>query len=178
MLGPLVEFGDVLDHGLDPLRVVVALAVDLLGLGQQRLDALAQLHERVARVGLLDDAGDQLADAVAVLLEHHVALGLADALQDHLLGRLGGDAAEVVGRDVALVDLVLVLLELLGVDLGLLGLAHLARLGVDRRAPRRSSRRGAAPRGARGCSAPRRMKSPVSRSISTRAYLAEPGGFL
>jgi hypothetical protein len=54
--------------------VVVALAVDLLGLRQQRLDALAQLHERVARVGLLDDAGDQLADAVAVLLEHHVAL--------------------------------------------------------------------------------------------------------
>src|SRR4029079_18906353 len=49
--------GDLLDHGLDPLRVVVALAVDLLGLGQQRLDPLTQLDERVARVGLLDDAG-------------------------------------------------------------------------------------------------------------------------
>src|SRR6478609_4135386 len=70
--------------------MVVALAVDLLGLGQQRLHPLAQLHERVAGVGLLDDAGDQLAHAVAVLLEHHVALGLADALQDDLLGGLRG----------------------------------------------------------------------------------------
>jgi hypothetical protein len=110
--------------------MVVALAVDLLGLRQQRLDALAQLHERVAAVGLLDDAGDELADAVAVLLEHHVALGLADALQDDLLGRLSGDPPEVAGRDVALVDLVLVLLELGGVDLRIGGLDHLARLGV------------------------------------------------
>ena len=132
--GPLVEARDLLDHRLDALRVVVALAVDLLGLRQQRLDALAQLHERVAGVGLLHDAGDQLADAVAVLLEHHVALGLADALQDDLLGGLRGDPPEVVGRDVALVDLVAVLLELGRVDLRLLGLAHLARLGVDRRA--------------------------------------------
>jgi len=54
---------DLLDHGLDALRVVVALALDLLGLGQQRLDAFAQLHERVARVRLLHDACDQLADA-------------------------------------------------------------------------------------------------------------------
>ena len=122
---------DLLDDGLDALGVVVALAVDLLGLGQQRLDALAQLDERVAAVGLLDDAGDELADAVAVLLEHHVALGLADALEDDLLGRLRGDPAEVAGRDVALLDLVLVLLELLRVDLGVLGLDHLAGLGVE-----------------------------------------------
>src|SRR3954452_14542841 len=128
---PAGRGGDLLDHGLDPLRVVVALAVDLLGLGQQRLDALAQLHERVARVGLLDDAGDQLADAVAVLLEHHVALGLADPLQDHLLGGLRGDAPEVLGRDVALVDLVVVLLELGRVDLRVLRLDELAGLGVD-----------------------------------------------
>jgi hypothetical protein len=94
--------------------VVVALAVDLLGARQQRLDALAQLHERVAVVGLLHDAGDQLADAVAVLLEHHVALGLADALQDDLLGGLRGDAAEVVGGDVLLVDLVGVLASFSG----------------------------------------------------------------
>ena len=122
--------GDLLDHGLDALRVVVALAVDLLGLGQQRLDALAQLHERVARVGLLDDAGDQLADAVAVLLEHHVALGLADPLQDDLLGGLRGDAAEVVRRDVAGLDLVGELGQALGGDLRGLGDDHLARLRV------------------------------------------------
>ena len=111
--------------------MVVALAVDLLGLRQQRLDALAQLHERVAGVRLLDDAGDQLADAVAVLLEHHVALGLADPLQDHLLGGLRGDPAEVVGRDVALLDLVLELGQARGSISGRLGDDHLAGLGVD-----------------------------------------------
>ena len=111
--------------------MVVALAVDLLGAREERLDALAQLHERVAVVGLLDDAGDQLAHAVAVLLVHHVPLGLADPLQDDLLGGLRGDAAEVVGRDVALADLVAVLLELRRVDLGVGRLDHLARLGVD-----------------------------------------------
>ena len=123
---------DLGDDRLHAHAVVVALAVDLLGLGEQRLDALAQLHERVARVGLLDDPRDHLADAVLVLLEHHVALGLADALEDHLLGGLRGDPAEVGRRDVAAGDLVLVLGQLLGVDLRLLGLAQLARLGIDR----------------------------------------------
>ena len=46
---------------------------------------------------------------VLVLVEDIVALGLADPLEDHLLGGLRGDAAEVVGRDVALLDLVAVL---------------------------------------------------------------------
>ncbi len=131
MLGPLAWAETSVMIALIALTVVVALVVDLLGLGQQRLDALAQLHERVAGVGLLDDARDELADAVLVLLEHHVALGLADPLQDHLLGGLRGDAAEVLGRDVALLDLIAVLGEHLGVELRLRGLAHLARLGID-----------------------------------------------
>ena len=54
--------------------------------------------------GLLDDAGDDLAHAVDVLVVHHLALGLADPLQDHLLRRLRGDAAEVLGRDVLALD--------------------------------------------------------------------------
>jgi hypothetical protein len=123
--------GDIGDHGLDPHAVVVALVVDLLGTGQQCLDTLAELDQRVAVVGLLDDPGDQLADAVLVLLEHHAPLGLADPLQDHLLGRLGGDAPEVVGGDVARLDLVHEGLETLGLELLLGGLAALARLGVD-----------------------------------------------
>ena len=123
--------GDVGDHGLDPHPVVVALVVDLLGLGQQRLDPLAQLDQRVALVGLLDDPGDQLADPVLVLVVHHLPLGLADPLQDHLLGGLGGDPAEVFGGDVAGRDLVLVGGDHLRVELGVLGLAHFARLGVD-----------------------------------------------
>jgi hypothetical protein len=61
----------------------------------------------VAVAGLLDDAGDDLADAVDVLVVHHLALGLADPLQDHLLRRLRGDAAEVVRRHVLARDLVL-----------------------------------------------------------------------
>ena len=44
-------------------------------------------------------------DAVDVLVVHHLALGLADPLQDHLLRGLRGDAAEVVGRDVLALDL-------------------------------------------------------------------------
>src|SRR5687768_11566186 len=122
--------GDLLDDGLDALRVVVALALDLLGLGQQRLHPLAQLHERVAGVRLLDDAGDQLAHAVAVLLEHHVALGLADALQDHLLGGLRGDPAEVVRRDVANLDLVLEVAQARRVDVRRLRDDDLAGLGI------------------------------------------------
>jgi hypothetical protein len=108
-------------------------AVHLLGARQERLHPLAQLDERVARIRLLDDAGDELAHAVLVLVEHHVPLGLADALEDHLLGGLRGDAAEVLRRGVALVDLIAVLREPLGIDLRLLGLPQLAGLGVDLR---------------------------------------------
>ena len=57
--------------GLDPRALLVALAVDLLGARQQRLD-LAEVDEHVVAVaGLLDDAGDDLAHAVDVLVVHH-----------------------------------------------------------------------------------------------------------
>src|SRR5262249_1018695 len=42
-----------------------------------------------------------------VLVVHHHPLRLADPLQDHLLRRLRGDAAEVLGRDVLALDLIL-----------------------------------------------------------------------
>ena len=77
--------------------MLVALAGHLLGAGQQCLD-LAEIDEAVAVVRLLNDAGDDVAHAVLILLKHHVALDLADALQDHLLGGLRGDAAEVLRR--------------------------------------------------------------------------------
>ena len=170
---------DLGDDGLDPHAVVVALAVDLLGAGQQGLDAIAELDQRVAVVGLLDDPGDQLADAVLELLEHHHPLGLADPLQDDLLGGLGGDPPEVVGGDVVGLDLVLVGGEQLGVELGILGLLELAGLRVDLRllAPRRP-RRAASPRARPGRISSKTRKSAVSRSRSTRAYLAAPGCFL
>ena len=83
--------------------MLVALAGHLLGARQQRLD-LAEVDEAVAVVGLLDDARDHVADAVLVLVEHHLALRLADPLEDHLLGGLCGDAAEVGRRHVDHVD--------------------------------------------------------------------------
>ena len=99
-LRPLGAGADVGDHRLDAGALLVALAVDLLLPGQERLD-LAEVDEHVVAVaGLLDDPGDDLADAVDVLVVHHLALRLADPLQDHLLGGLRRDAAEVVRRHV------------------------------------------------------------------------------
>src|SRR5581483_6040544 len=105
-LRPLRAGAHLGDDRLDPRALLVALAVDLLGPREERLD-LPEVDEHVVAVaGLLDDAGDDLADAVDVLVVHHLPLGLADALQDHLLRGLGGDAAEVLGRDVLAGDLV------------------------------------------------------------------------
>ncbi len=60
--------------------------------------------------------GHDVAFAPGVLLVLQVPFGLADALEDDLLGRLGGDAAEVLRRVVPLPDDVAVLVELLAVD--------------------------------------------------------------
>ena len=92
------------DDGLDPAPLLVALAVDLLGAREQRLHASEVDEHVVAVAGLLDDPGHDFADAVDVLLVHHLALGLADSLEDDLLGRLRGDAAEVLRRDVRPLD--------------------------------------------------------------------------
>ena len=117
-LGGLADLDDVRLHAR---AVVVAVARDLLRLRQQRLDP-AEVEQRVAGVGLLDDAGDDVALAAGVLLVLHLALGLADALQDHLLGRLRGDAAEVGGRVVPLADDVALFVELLRDHADLAGL--------------------------------------------------------
>ena len=90
LVGGLAHVDDV---GLDALVVVVALVVGLLARRQKRLDAFAQLDERVAAVALLHGAGHRLADTVGVLVEDPLALGVADDRADHVLGVLGGDAA-------------------------------------------------------------------------------------
>ena len=99
--------------------MLVALGGHLLALGQPRLHP-AEVDQGVAAVGLLHDAGDDLADAARVLVEDDALLGFADALIDDLLGRLRGDAPEVLGRD-------LLPLGHGGVDLGLFVL-HLGLL--------------------------------------------------
>ena len=117
-LGGLAHLDDV---GLEPAAVVVVLVLHLLGLRQQRLD-LAEVEQRVAGVGLLDDAGDDVALAARVLLVLHLPLRLADALEDDLLGGLRGDAAEVGGRVVPLARDVALFVELLGDHLDRAGL--------------------------------------------------------
>ena len=122
-LGGLADLDDV---GLEPGVVLGALVRDLLGLGQQRLDP-TEVEQRVTAVVLLDDAGDDVALAAGVLLVLELALSLADALGHHLTGGLGGDATEVVGRDVELLaDRHALLVEFLGEDPDVEG------AGVDR----------------------------------------------
>ena len=87
----------VVDIGAHPVAVAKTLARDQLVAAQQRLGA-AQLDHDVAVFGPLDDAVDDLADAVLELLELLLALVFAHALDDHLLGGLRGDAAEIDRR--------------------------------------------------------------------------------
>ncbi len=124
-LGTLGGLADLDDVGLDPATGLGALVGHLLGLGQQGLDP-TEVEQRVAGIGLLDDAGDDVALAAGVLLVLHLALGFTDALPHDLLGRLGGDAAEVVGRHVELgAGRFALLVELLGHD------PDLGGVGVD-----------------------------------------------
>src|SRR3989441_4320179 len=130
----------------DAITGVESLTGDLLTLGQDRL-GLADLDDDVTLLDAVDDATQDLAVLALELLEDAVALGVPHALQDHLLGRLGGDATELLGRQL-LLELVLELglrvqrlgigeadLELVVGDLldDLLAAEHLegARVAVD-----------------------------------------------
>ena len=117
-LGGLAHLDDVRLHAR---AVVVAVARNLLGLREQRLDP-AQVEQGVAGVGLLDDARDDVALAPGVLLVLHLALGLTDPLQDHLLRGLRGDATEVGGGVVPLAGDVAFFVELLRDHADLAGL--------------------------------------------------------
>src|SRR6185295_3393985 len=83
----------------------------------------AEVDDDVAALETLDGAVEHLADAVDVFVVDVLALGLAHSLVEHLLGRLGGDAAQALGRD-RQVDLVahlrvrLVVARLVGGPLG------------------------------------------------------------
>jgi hypothetical protein len=94
------------DQGLDAGATLQALVGDLLterhhGLG------VAQVQDHRAVIGLLDDPGDQIAVASLVQVEHLGTLRIAQALQNHLFGGLGTDAAELtrgvlpLARDIA-----------------------------------------------------------------------------
>ena len=88
---------DVVDVGADAVAVAEGLARDQLVAAHDAL-AAAEVDDDVAVLDALDLAVDDLADAVLELLVLAVALGLAHLLDDDLLGRLGGDAAEIHRR--------------------------------------------------------------------------------
>src|SRR5213075_1309589 len=94
-LGLLVDVGD---DGADALALAVALVARLLGARHGGLGA-AEVDDDVAALEALDGAVHDLAHAVDVLVVDLLALGLADALVEHLLGVLGRDAAETLGRE-------------------------------------------------------------------------------
>ncbi len=128
-LGALVGLAHLDDVDLDARAVVVALEGDLLGLGQQRLDAC---RGRAACSGCRSAgrARDDVALAIGELLVHLAALDVADELHEDLLGGLGGDAPEVLGRRVPLARDVALDVELEAPDLDLAGLGVDLDLGV------------------------------------------------
>ena len=147
--GAAVGRQHVNDIDLHGVALVEALTGDLLVAGQHGGTALAQVEHDIAAlmVNGNNGGGDQLMRAGLHLAALQVALALAQALTDHVLGGLGGDAAELFGfqlGDHALADLV-ALADLLGIlqadlGVGVLDLLHdvaqqagaeSADLGVD-----------------------------------------------
>src|SRR6185312_9984421 len=94
-LGPLRGAPDLQDVRLDVLADAVVLDRRLLGRGEDRLDALADVQDDRPRLDPVHLARDHLALAAGELVEDHVPLGLAQALEHDLLGGLGVDPPEV-----------------------------------------------------------------------------------
>jgi hypothetical protein len=87
---------DVEHVGADAVAGAVVLARHLLLDREHRLRP-AEVDDQGALLEAPHDAVHDLALAVLVLVEDDVALGVANALDDHLLGGLREDAAEVGG---------------------------------------------------------------------------------
>ena len=88
---------DLHDQRAHALADAGGLARDLLVAADHALGA-AEVDDHVAELDRLDHAGDDLAGAVLEFLELALALGIADLLEDHLLGALRVDPAEVDRR--------------------------------------------------------------------------------
>src|SRR5690606_3187746 len=85
---------EVRGDGDEAVAGAVPLARGLLARRQDRLGAAEVDDDVRAPLEAAHDAGDELALAVLVLVVDELALRVADALDDHLLRRLRGDAAE------------------------------------------------------------------------------------
>ncbi|MCY1232385.1 hypothetical protein D9M72_448740 [compost metagenome] len=88
---------NVVDEGADAVAVAHVFARDHLVAADDAF-ATAEVDDDVAVFDALDRAVDDLADAILEFVELAITLGFANLLDDDLLGRLGGDAAEVHRR--------------------------------------------------------------------------------
>ena len=96
-LGPLGAAVHAADDRAHAIAGRVVLGARLFLARELRFDP-AELDDDVAVLEPLHHAADHFADALAVLGVDVLALSLPDLLKDHLLGRLGGDAAQIFGR--------------------------------------------------------------------------------
>ena len=99
--GAPVALAHIQHIDLEDLALGIGLAGDLLpgtehGLGG--IIALAHLQQHIAggRHSAEHGSGHELLGLIGVTLIHHAPLGFPDALDDHLLGGLGGNAAELL----------------------------------------------------------------------------------
>src|SRR6185312_9196584 len=88
----------VVDIGTHAVAVFVVFTRDQFVAADDCL-AAPEIDDDVAIFDALDGAVDNFADAVLVFVILAVALGLTHLLDDDLLGRLGGDAAEIHRRE-------------------------------------------------------------------------------
>ena len=128
-LGTLVGLAHFDDVDLDARAVLVAFESDLLGLGQQRFHP-TEVEQRVAVVVLLHRARDDVAFAIRELFVHLTSLDVSNELHQDLLGGLGRDASEVLGRGVPLARDVALDVEFQSPDLDLAGLGIDLHFGV------------------------------------------------
>ena len=92
---------DLHDIDADEVALVVILRADLLGCGEHGVGLVVAAADADGHVvGRRLDAQDRTGEDLMLLrrerVEDHAALCFADALDDDLLGRLRGDAAEVL----------------------------------------------------------------------------------
>src|SRR5262249_12450692 len=93
---PFGRFLDALEYRANRLALMEMLAMVLLAIRNDRfrLAELVEHHDELATLDLLDLAGQKVADAGGELVADPRALAFAYALDDALLGRLHGGAAE------------------------------------------------------------------------------------
>src|SRR3546814_8622918 len=92
LLGPAV-----VSRGGDAVAVAHGFARDHLVAADDAF-AAPEIDDHIAVLDPLDRAVDDFADAILELVELAVALGFTNLLDDHLLGGLCGDAAEIHRR--------------------------------------------------------------------------------